>query len=251
MSGMDGDMELAVENLRKAGMASATKKEGRATNEGLIGYTETADTISLVEVNSETDFVAKNENFHAFVGNIATEVANSSPESIETFLKQTYSQDSNLSIEEYRATNVQLLGENLVIKNVFAMKKNPNHSYGIYSHMNGKIVVVVECSEAGREDVARDVAMHVAAEAPEYLNATDVPASVVEKEKEIARSQIQGKPENIIDKIVDGKVRSFYDQFCLNNQKYIKDSSVSVEKFLQNLSKDLKVTHFVRWQVGG
>lgn len=250
-----GDLEKAIENLRKAGMASAVKKEGREANEGLIGIGETDEIISLVEVNSETDFVAQNEKFKQFLRDLANEAAMLKPKSLESFLSQKCKHDPSITIDQYRALIVQSLGENILIKQIKLLPKHKDISIGVYSHMGGKIVTAVELSGGqGNEILARDIAMHVAAEAPDYLKPEDVPSEIKEREKEIARSQIKNKPENIAEKIIEGKLKAFYDQFCLLNQKYIKDNSVTIAELLERESKaagkTLQIKSFVRWQIG-
>lgn len=245
-----GDINLAIDNLRKAGMASAVKKEGREANEGLITFAENKERIALVEINSETDFVAKNDKFKAYLKEMADEVLTSNPGSAEAFLTQKYSKDPSLTIDQYRSTIIQVLGENIVIKKLLVIEKDKDHSYGLYSHMQGKIVTCSELSGPNQEALAKDIAMHVAAEAPDYLNPEDVPQDLVEHEREIAKSQLKGKPENIIDKILIGKINAFYDQTCLTRQKFVKDSKLSVEKVVAQTAKDLKVVRFIRWQIG-
>lgn len=247
----NGDMELAIANLRKSGMASAVKKEGRAANEGIIGSAETAQVIALVEVNTETDFVAKNERFIKFVADIANEVAQTMPSSIDTFLKQKFSKDPSLTVDEYRAILVQTLGENIQVKRLALFKKDSNKSLGVYSHLGGKIVTLVEIAGSNQEEeLAKDIAMHVAAAAPEYVAPENVPASVLTQEKEILTSQIQGKPANILDKILDGKIKAYYDAVCLICQKYIRDDSLTVAEVVKQKSPALKITHFIRWGLG-
>jgi elongation factor Ts len=250
-----GDMELAISNLRKAGMATAVKKEGRATNEGLIGAAETASAIAVIEVNAETDFVVKNDRFKEFLENIAKEAAATKPASLEAFVQQKYSKDSSLTVDQYRATVIQAIGENIQIRRVLVLPKAANKSIGIYSHLGGKIVTVVEITGSDKQvDLAKDIAMHVAAAAPDYLAPEKVPADIISHEKEIAKSQIKGKPENIVEKIVDGKIKSFFDTVCLVCQKYIRDDSVSITELVQKRSKEtgapLTITHFLRWSVG-
>lgn len=251
----NGDMELAISNLRKAGMASAVKKEGRTTNEGLIGSSETDSHIAIVEVNAETDFVAKNDRFKEFLDQISQEVAATAPASLEAFLQQKFSKDPALTIDQYRATIVQTIGENIQIRRLTVLNKSSDKSVGVYIHLGGKIVTAVEINGSnGEAGLAKDIAMHIAAAAPEYLAPNSVPEAIISQEKEIARSQIQGKPENIVEKIVEGKVKAFYDAACLVCQKYIRDDSVSIEELVNKRAKEtgkpLKVTSFLRWSVG-
>lgn len=250
-----GDINLAIENLRKSGMATAVKKEGRETKEGTIAIAENNNRIAVVEVNAETDFVVRNDNFKVFVDTIAHEVLNSNPSSLDTFLKQPFSKDKNLTIDQYRATIIQKIGENIVIKRIKLFDKTPNHSYGIYSHLGGKIVVIVDL-EGSNEDspLAKDIAMHTAAASPDYLSPDQVPADVIAREREIAKAQIQGKPANIVEKIVDGKMNAFYDACCLLKQKFVRNDQLSISELIQQKSKErgkeLKLLSFTRWNVG-
>jgi len=250
-----GNMEAAIDFLRKSGMASAVKKEGRETKEGLIGCAESQTAVCLVEVNAETDFVTHNDRFKQFLQDICFEAAETHPASLESFLEQKYRKDPTLTIDQYRALVVQSLGEHLKIKRLLLIPKDKSHSIGHYSHMQGKIVTLVELKGgSGHEMIARELAMHVAAEAPEYLKPEEVPADIKAREEDIARGQVVGKPAAIIDKIVEGKIRAFYDQSCLECQKFLKDNSVTVTGFLAQESKrlgaSLHIAQFIRWKVG-
>lgn len=250
-----GDINLAIENLRKAGMASAVKKEGRETKEGTIKIAEKGDKIALVEINAETDFVVKNESFQKFAQSLADEVAATSPANVADFLKQTYSKDKSHTIDEYRASIVQSLGENIQIKRLEIFTKKPDASLAVYSHGGGKLVTMVEISGSNQEEeMAKDIAMHVAAEAPEYLTHEEIPARVIEHEKEIARAQIKDKPANIVEKILEGKLKAYFDQVCLVNQKFVKDPDTTIEGLVSKKGKEqgkqLKVVYFLRWRVG-
>lgn len=256
LSEAGGDMELAIENLRKQGVASAVKKEGRETKEGKIGFAESNKAFSLVEVNAETDFVVNNDKFQSFVREIAEEVAATCPSSTEAFLEQALSKDSAMTVDAYRANLVQTIGENIQIKRLATFPKKSGQSVGIYSHMGGKIVVaiVIEGKE-GLESFAKDIAMHAAAASPEFVSSQEVPSNVIEKEKEIAKEQIQGnKPPEVVEKILLGKVNAFFKSACLLDQQYIRDESVTVAKLLESKGKevgaDLKITKMERWKVG-
>lgn len=251
----NGDIELAIANLRKAGFASAVKKEGRTTNEGMIGSSENSHVVALAEVNAETDFVVRNDRFRKFLDDITAEVVATTPASLEVFLSQKYSKDQSMTIDQYRATMVQTIGENIQIRRLACLKKANDKTIGIYSHLGGKIVTVVEIEGSnGEEALAKDIAMHTAAAAPEYLSPEKVPGNVVEQEKEIARSQLQGKPANILEKIVEGKVNAYYDTVCLLRQKFIKDDSITIGELVERRAKEtgkpLKVVNFIRWGVG-
>lgn len=251
----DGNMEDAIHILRKKGMASAIKKGARETNEGVIGFAENDKMAYLVEVNAETDFVIQNNHFKEFLENLCKEALLTEPKSIESFLQQKYSKNEALTIDEYRAEIVHSLGENIQIRRILDIKKSPNTSLGIYSHGGGKIVCAVTIKGAeDKESLAKDVAMHIAAESPDYLKREDVPADILAKEEEIAKSQIKGKPPEIVDKIVQGKLKAFYEQSCLLNQKFIKDPSSSVADYVaeqgKKEGKTLEVIEFIRWQMG-
>lgn len=251
-----GDMELAISNLRKAGIASAVKKEGREIKEGMIGYAESDRAVALVEIGAETDFVVKNDRFQQFLSHVAQEAARTLPASLESFLQQSDSKESGLTIDQHRATVMQAIGENIQIRRLLIVEKDPDSSIGTYCHLGGKMVTLVEIAGNGTEEVAlaREIAMHVAAAAPDYLSPKDVPPSVIAHERDIARSQIQGKPEFIIEKIVEGKVNAYYDATCLLRQKYIKDDALTIAEFVAQRSKaigkQLTVKRFVRMLVG-
>lgn len=251
----NGDMQEAIDFLRKKGMASAVKKEGRATNEGMLAALEQGDVIAMAEVNAETDFVVRNERFGAFLANILEEIVQKQPADLAAFLAADYSKQSGLSVDQYRSTVVQVIGENIQVKRIAHWKKLPNQSVGIYSHLGGKILVGVVIE--GAENVgglARDIAMHAAAAAPEFLAPEDVPEEIVEREREVARAQVSGKPANIIDKIIEGKLRAYFDGFCLLRQKYIKNDEFTIAQLLEKEGKEqgkpLKIVNFLRWVVG-
>jgi elongation factor Ts len=247
-----GDIEKAISNLRKAGMATAVKKEGRDTNEGIISAKETDDSIGIVEVAAETDFVIQNDKFQEFVKMLADEVAATKPADLNAFLTQKSTIDPNATIDELRAHLIQAIGENIQIKRVLSVPKEANTSYGVYSHLGGKILTLITIQGSSDEaELARGIAMHTAAASPDYLNPEAVPADIIESEKDIARTQVKGKPENIIDKIIEGKLNAFYDQSCLTNQKYIRDDSKTINAIIDAKAKEtgklLKLTSFIRW----
>lgn len=251
----NGDMEKAIDHLRKLGIASAVKKEGRETKEGLVAAKEDANSVALIEVNSETDFVAQNEKFKTLVAQMLDDSLKAQPKDLETFMNQNTSHDASLTQDMYRALVMQSLGENIKVKRLDLMKKADDASYGIYSHMGGKILCIVEILGAkGLESLAREIAMHVAAESPEFLDAESVPQDVIAREKEIAATQVAGKPAQIADKIIEGKLKAYYDQVCLLNQKFIKNNALSITELLQEegkkCGKPLSIKRYVRWNVG-
>ena len=251
----EGDLEKAIDVLRKAGMAAAVKKEGRETKEGLILAAEDQKHLVLVEANAETDFVVQNERFKHFIHDCVKQALEGGVHTLADLLQTPYYKDKSITIDQYRNLVIQALGENIQLRRLEMISRHPNSSYGIYSHMGGKIVVVVEIAGSKDEEaVAKEIAMHVAAESPEYLKPEEVPASVIAREEEIARSQMQGKPANMIEKIVAGKVKAYTDQFCLVKQKYVKDNNATVQQFLDDHSKKvgkpLSIRCFWRWKVG-
>lgn len=251
-----GNMEEAVNILRKAGLASAVKKQDRETKEGAIFFAETPNNIALVEINAETDFVVKNDKFQNFGKEIAAEVAKAAPTSVEAFLQSKYSLDPSITIDGKRALIIQLIGENIVIKRLLVLPKKANHSYGIYSHFGGKILCVTEIDADGQEELGKDIAMHVAAFSPEYVYPEEVPAEIIQRERDIARTQITNKPPQIMEKILDGKVNAYYDLVCLARQKFVKDDTMTVGELLKkrtaaNRANPLRITRSVRWIVGG
>ena len=250
------DLEQAIDILRKAGMASAVKKEGREVNEGLIGFAESDKAVAIVEINSETDFVAQNEKFKQFIKDVCAEASLMKVTTVEELLSAKYSKDPSITIDQYRALIIQSLGENIQIRRMMVIPKAEGLSVGLYSHMGGKIVTATLLSGGGgHEAIAREIAMHIAAESPDYLQPSDVPADVKLREEEIAKAQIQGKPANMVEKIVEGKIKAFYDQVCLVCQKFIKDNALTVAAVVEAESKrcgkPLSIQSFIRWKVGG
>jgi elongation factor Ts len=251
----EGDMEKAIDVLRKAGMAAGVKKEGRETKEGLILTGEDKSILVIAEANVETDFVAQNDRFKHFVHDVVKQAVETKPKSLADFIQQPYFKDKSITIEQYRNLVIQALGENIQLRRLESIHKHHDSSYGIYSHMGGKLVVIVEIQGASdQEAIAKEIAMHIAAENPEYLKPEEIPAHVRAREEEIARSQVVGKPDNIVEKIVAGKIKAIEEQMCLIHQKYIKDSSVTVQQFLnicaKKVGKPLSIRCFWRWKVG-
>ncbi|MEZ5315328.1 MAG: translation elongation factor Ts [Chlamydiales bacterium] len=250
-----GDIELAIANLRKAGIASAVKKEGRQTNEGMICVAETHSTMVVIEVNAETDFVVKNERFQEFAHNLAKEACDSSATNIEDFLNQSYTKDPTLTLDQYRSTIVEGLGENIRISRLKRFSKKIDSTLAFYSHQGGQIVTIVEIAGSSHlGQFGKEIAMHIAAEAPDYISPQKIPDHLIEQEKEIARAQIKGKPESIVNKILEGKLNAFFDQVCLLNQKFIKNGNLTIQQLLATESKkiesEITISHFLRWKVG-
>lgn len=235
----DGDMEKALENLRKAGIAKAAKKSGRETKEGRVTTLVDGNVAVIAEVACETDFVAKNEKFQAYLGELTQRVA-----------ADYDGQDGDLT-EEVVAAEAQTLtaliatiGENMQIRRVARWQTDA--MLATYIHMGGRIGVLVEGAGEGDGELLRDVCMHVAAFRPQYVQPDDIPAEVLEKEKEIAEAQVAGKPANIIDKIVMGKINKWYTEVCLAKQPWLRDDKSKLEK----VAPGLTIKRFARWEMG-
>ena len=243
-----GDIEKAIDWLREKGIAKAAKKSGRVAAEGLVFAAVSADRKkgAILEFNSETDFVAKNDEFKTFgekLVQLSLEHDLTSEDELKAFELEGKKVEDNLT------ELIAKIGENMNIRRLKLV--STNGFIETYIHLGGKIGVLLNVSgEATPENVekAKGVAMHVAAMDPRYLNSEQVTADDLEREKEIARHQLQqeGKPENIIEKILDGKMRKFYEENCLVNQKYVRDDSVTIEKFIAPSS----IISFDRFKVG-
>lgn len=249
----DGNMEKAIEFLREKGLATAAKKAGRIAAEGIVkAYLSDDKKVGvLLEVNSETDFVAKNEEFQTFVSNVAKLIADENPADVEALKELKY---ENETVGSAFTALIAKIGENMNLRRFVRVAGNVCS----YTHGGGRIGVLVEAENAldGEEkyEAARDVAMQIAAINPLYLTKEVVPAGDVAKEKEIIIAQIKedpknaSKPEQIIEKMVDGKINKFYETNCLLQQEFVKDSDFKVEKYLT--SKGVKLTNFVRFEKG-
>lgn len=241
----DGDMEAAIEQLRKSGQAKSDKKAGRVAAEGMIAQAENDAEVVIVEVNSETDFVAKDDSFKAFCDQVAQAALNMSGDDMTELSRQTAGDGQ--SVEEARQALVGRIGENIQVRRLARMSKQ-GHTVNAYVH--GGRIGVIAAVDGGDADLAYDIAMHVAAFSPAYISSDDVPAAVLEKEKEIlvAQAADSGKPAEIIEKMVSGRLRKIVDEITLNGQPFVKDNDISVGKLLQQ--KGATVKSFVRLAVG-
>ena len=244
----DGDMEKAAELLRERGIAKAAKKSGRIAAEGLVtAYVSDDKKIgSVVEVNAETDFVAKNDEFRTFVSDIAKQVATKNPANVEELLAQKYL-DSDRTVQEVLTDKIATIGENMSIRRFTRFE-----SEGLvesYIHGDGKIGVLVNF-EKGDETLAKDVCMQIAAAKPEYLSREDVPQEQVEKEMEILKAQAmnEGKPAEIAEKMVQGRIGKYYGEICLVDQEFVKDPNIKVGQLIE--SKGAKIVAFARLEKG-
>jgi elongation factor Ts len=248
-----GDMEKAVDFLRKKGLAAAAKKAGRAATEGLVAAVIATDGKSgaLVEVNSETDFVAKNDKFQAFVADVANQVLKAAPADVDALLAQDSVKEPGKSVQTALNEAISVIGENLQIRR-FA-RFTTNGLVGSYIHAGGKIGVLVELSGNGDlAPLAKDVAMHVAAAAPQFVRREEVSADVLEREKDIYRDKARqtGKPDNIIEKIIEGQIGKFYAEVCLLEQSFVKDPDKTIQQVLKSAGADVTVNRFARFVLG-
>jgi elongation factor Ts len=244
----NGDMELAIEELRKSGQAKAGKKAGRIAAEGVVIIRTSADgkRAILLEINSETDFVARDENFRAFVEAVAQTALATNLSDI-TKLSDTKLQDTDTTVEEARHALIAKVGENINIRRI-SITDSKATGIGTYLHGN-RIGVYVELDIAN-QDLAKDIAMHIAASKPIVVSPEEVPADAVAKEKEIYLAQAagSGKPQDIIEKMVNGRLKKFLDEVSLLGQAYVKEPDVTVASLLNK--NRAKVLSFVRYEVG-
>ncbi len=244
----DGDLEKAAELLRERGIAKAAKKSGRIAAEGLVEayISEDGKVGAVVEVNAETDFVAKNEEFKKFVMDVAKQVVANNPKTVEDLLAEPSIAENGKTVNEVLVDKIATIGENMSIRR-FARFETTDGLVEKYIHGDGKIAVLVNMKN-GNKELAKDVCMQIAAARPEYINREQVPADRLEKEKEILKQQTinEGKPEAIAEKVVMGRINKFYEEICLVDQAFVKDPSVKVSQIL----KDAIVIEFARFEKG-
>ena len=244
----NGDMEKAAELLRERGIAKAGKKAGRIAAEGLVAtyVTENKKVGSIVEVNAETDFVAKNEEFRTFVADVAKIVATENPKDVEALLATKYL-ETGKTVDEVLKDKIYTIGENMTIRRF--ERYETTGSLESYIHGDGKIAVLVDMAK-GEGVVAKDVCMQIAAARPEYVYDKEVPQDRVAKEMEILKAQAmnEGKPAEIAEKMVQGRIGKFYAEICLVDQPFVKDGNQKVSDMLK--ANNAEVTRFVRFEKG-
>ena len=245
----EGNMDKAVEILREKGIAKAAKKESRIAAEGMVGAVVEGNTGVLIEINCESDFVAKGEPFKKIVETVGKVVLAQNPANVEALLECKLEDGT---VKDYMTAQTVAIGEKLSIRRFEVY--NTTGKIETYIHMGGKVGVMVEaCPFNGGEDVLHDVALQIAAANPSYVNESEVPAEVIEKEKEILLAQMQNdeknanKPKEILEKIVTGKIGKYYTENCLMNQLFVKDDSMTIAKVV---SDKFTVVRFVRWVMG-
>ena len=241
----NGNMEEAITWLREKGISKAAKKQTRIAAEGLALAKTDGNKAIILEVNSETDFVAKNEEFTSMVDIIANTVLNSNVSNVDDALQL---EANGITLEDLIVEKTSKIGEKLSFRRFEIVSKNDDEVFGIYSHMGGKIVALVTVK--GAEDIAKDVAMQIAAMRPLYLNRDNVPEEVLDKERTVLKEQAinEGLAENKIDMIVNGRINKYYEEVCLVDQPFIKENKTKVSKYLE--SNNSKIINFVRYEVG-
>ncbi len=258
----NGDMDAAIKVLRERGLAVAAKKADRIAADGIVDIMQDGDTVAMIEVNSETDFVAKNESFQVFVSNILKSIIKNKPANIDELMASTYI-DSNITLEAKLHEMMFTIGEKISIRRFVIV----NGLTSTYIHGKGSIGVVVKFetdAEIAKKDefaeFGKNIALQIAAYNVAYLDKESVPANVLAEEKAILMAQIKNdasnakKPDNIIEKMIVGRLGKFYENNCVIEQDYIKDDDIKVSKYIENTEKALggkiKVAGFVRYEKG-
>ncbi len=240
LEGSDGDLDLAVEELRKTSGIKASKKSGRSAADGLIGIKTFEGQSFMVEINCETDFVARDDSFISFTQDVLESLSSSPDKSLEDLLAD--------GVEEKREKLVQKLGENIVVRRVAKSDRDADLS-GVYLHSNNKIGTIISL-KGGNQEVAKDIAMHAAATDPMAISSSDIPQAVIDKEREIykAQSEETGKPADIVEKMIEGKIKKFVSEVSLTEQDFVKDPSINISSLLKD--NNASIVGFVRFEVG-
>ena len=259
----NGDFDEAVKILRKKGLAAAGKKAGRVTSDGVVASHIVGSTAVLLEVNCETDFVAKTDEFQELVQTLASLIATSGVKDVESLMKQKYPNDpEGQLVEQVIATKIGKIGENISVRRFTSYRAGDHGVLSTYIHANGKIGVIVELGAENAamkpqvESIAREIAMHIAAAEPRFVSREEVTPKDLETEREVARDMAlkSGKPEAMIEKIVTGKMEKFYGENVLGEQAFIKDDKLTVSQYLQKQATEtdtkLEIRRFSRFKLG-
>ena len=238
----NGDMEASIDWLREKGISKAAKKADRIAAEGMAAIKVDGNTAAIVEVNSETDFVAKNPEFQELVDTVLNTVLKSDATDVEGVLNTD-------GLNDVLVAKTAKIGEKLSFRRFAKVEKKDSESFGAYIHMGGKIAVLTVV-EGANEEVARDVAMHAAAMRPQYVTKEDVPEDVVNHEKEVLTEQAmnEGKPKEIAEKMVQGRIQKFYKEICLAEQPFVKDGDITVAQYVKNNGGS--IVKMIRFEVG-
>jgi len=245
----DGDIEAAIENMRKSGQAKAAKKAGRIAAEGIIvlSFSDAADRAAMVEVNCETDFVGKDDNFTSFADAVAERVLDGGASDVEALMQQPLHEGEETTVNQAREALVSKLGENMNVRRFARFQAGAGK---LVSYRHGVRIGVILELEGGDEELGKDLAMHIAATNPVCLSAEQMPRELLDKEREIVAAQAResGKPDNIVEKMVEGRMAKFLAENTLLGQAFVKDPDTSVEKLLK--SRGARVVQFQRFEVG-
>jgi len=244
----NGDMEKAIDLLRERGIAKAAKKAGRIAAEGLTAIATAGNKAAIVEVNCETDFVAKNPEFQTLVKDIAEHVVGQNPATVEAALEQPF-KGAGETLAHVINEKISTIGENISLRR-FSVVEVSDGVIGGYLHMGGKIGVVVALEGSKDENLAKDLGMHVAASNPRFIDRSEVSADEIEREREVLKNQAlsEGKPEAIVEKMVEGRLSKYFEEYCLVEQPFVKDPDKKVSALLKDAGATVKT--FVRFQVG-
>ena len=244
----DGDIDKAIDYLREKGIAKAAKKADRIAAEGLVHVEVKGNEAAIVEINSETDFVARNEGFQELVKEIANQILDTKPESVDALMETKL--PNGQSVDEKMKEAISTIGEKLSIRRFAVKSKSDNDAFGAYLHMGGRIGVLSVVEGSTDEEAAKDVAMHIAAINPKYVSSEQVSEDEINHEREVLKQQAlnEGKPANIVEKMVEGRLRKYLQEICAVDQNFVKDPDQTVEAFLK--SKGGKLVDFVRYEVG-
>ncbi|ALC90988.1 elongation factor Ts [Bacillus sp. FJAT-18017] len=244
----NGDMEKAIDFLREKGIAKAAKKGDRIAAEGLTSIKVEGNEAVIFEVNAETDFVAKNEGFQTLVQELGHHLLKNKPATVEEAAGQTM--ESGVSVEEHINAAIAKIGEKLSLRRFQIVTKNDADAFGAYLHMGGRISVLTVLEGTTDETAAKDVSMHIAALNPKYVSRDQVSAEEVQREREVLTQQAlnEGKPENIVAKMVEGRLGKYFEDVCLLDQTFVKNPDQKVRQYVE--SKGATVREFIRFEVG-
>ncbi len=260
----DGDIDQAIEFLRKKGLAAASKKSSREANEGLVSAKVNADGSlgALVEINCETDFVARTDDFQNFVETLVQQVMDDpSLTDAETLLAAPSVEDSSKTVQQQLTEMIAKLGENMLVRNVARFDRQGDGLIESYIHIGGRVGVLVEMGGSSGDneqfaELVHDLSLQIAAASPRYVSSDDIPADVIDAEKDVYRAQLaeDKKPDNIKERIIEGKLNKWYGEVALLNQEFVKDTSLTIGKLIEQTGKavgaTLTVRRFARFELG-
>lgn len=244
----DGDMEKAIDFLREKGIAKAAKKSDRIAAEGITAIQTEGNDAVILEVNSETDFVAKNEGFQVLVKELSAHLLNNKPASVDEALAQTM--ENGATVQDHINAAIAKIGEKISLRRYVVLSKTDNDAFGAYLHMGGRISVLTVLEGTTDADAAKDISMHIAALNPKYVSRDQVSQEEVEHERQVLTQQAlnEGKPENIVAKMVEGRLGKYFEDVCVLDQAFVKNPDQKVRQFVQ--SKGAVLREFVRFEVG-